>query len=147
MPPMTCSSQDPKVWKMNWDYWIHKYLQASYFPPVLYLQIARVKSGIWWLVRRSCLCQIIPAVWFQSGKLSSPEDGGPWSCRCVLLTALCVSGTLPVLSSPFPLLILKSGTYGTLPNVSERWRMSTVDHFQVKIIYRGENSDLCGFVC
>lgn len=48
---------------------------------------------------------------------------------------LCVSGTLPASSSLFPLLTSKSGTSGTLPNVSALSRTSCVDSLEVKIIY------------
>lgn len=68
---------------------------------------------------------------------------GPVSSAPVLFAAaaapcvrrLCVPGTPPAWSSLFPLLTSKSGTSGTLPNVSALSRTSCVDSLEVKIIY------------
>lgn len=53
-------------------------------------------------------------------KLHSTKNSVYCYTHCFCYLTLCVSDTLPVSSSLFLLLTSKSGTYGTVPNVSER---------------------------
>lgn len=117
---MTCSSPDPKV-KIRIINSNRRgcrlYANAiDIFRPHMQSLELGDRSGDHVSSRSSqqrCLSQVLEVKqqWEQCLLLHTP-------CFCYL--TLCVSDILPVSSSLFLLLTSKSGTYGTVPNVSER---------------------------